>query len=117
MIPRRIDLTKSGNNQYMCQGTSCDRCKVRFECFTVSKSDVVTIDWDELHKQYKGCSPALSLKEVIGSRVFVHGSKKFKALMQRRQEAYIVKLDPKEVERMLEIIKNDKTLHNCKPLV
>ena len=67
----------------MCQGTSCDRCKVRFECFTEEHTSTLRLDWDVLHARYRGLSPALVLKELVGSKVFVKGSRKYQEMRDK----------------------------------
>jgi len=105
MIPRRIDLNKTGNNQYMCSGSSCDTCELRFECFTEGASYVMSLDWDILRQRYKSMSPSMALKQVVGGKVFVKGSRKFNELRHIRQQAYIKPLDEKVVAETLERIK------------
>lgn len=57
-----------------------------------------------LHREIKG-SPSRVLKELVGSQVFVKGSKKYKLLISKRQEAYITKIPPEQIERVLDILK------------
>jgi len=110
MIPRRIILDKHGNNEYMCSGRSCDTCELRFECFTESADYVMSLDWEMLHQRYKSMSPSMALKQVVGGKVFVRGSRKFKELLYIRQQSYIkplTKVDEVgvQIERVLEAIK------------
>ena len=103
MIPRRIVLQKTGSNEYMCSGNSCNICKLRFECFTEDFKHFFLLDWDKLHGTYKG-SPSIVLKQVVGSQVFVKGSNKFKKLLHERVSAYIVKPDEGVVAQQAEVI-------------
>ncbi len=84
MIPRRIMLKgKTGHNEYMCSGSSCDTCKLRFECFTEDREHILWLEWDELHAKYRGISPSRVLKDIIGSKVWVEGSRKFRESMEK----------------------------------
>lgn len=69
-----------GKRSYICAGTSCKICKLRFECFT--DNGILQVDWQNIHSKYKG-SPSLVLRGLVGGKVFVEGSKKFVELIQQ----------------------------------
>ncbi len=66
-----------GNNTYICDGSGCRQCAIRFKCFTNALSDIVEVDW-LLIKTSK--SPMKLLQGVTGSKIYVKGSKKYLAL-------------------------------------
>jgi len=90
MIPRRIILQKTGNNEYMCSGNSCGVCKLRFECFTNGLYHVFFLNWDEIHQEYRRMSPLIALKQVTGGKVFVKGSRKYKEMLHIRVQSYMM---------------------------
>ena len=87
-----IDIRRK--RSYACPGKTCDRCKLKFLCFS-DKNSRLLISMDELREliTYKRASPSEALKELIGGKIFVSGSRKFKEV--REQE--IIKLKSGDV--------------------
>jgi len=78
-MKRVFKLNKSGNNTYICMGGGCDRCCMRFKCFSVSKYEYFVVDWHLIHTNE---SPTKYLERQTHSRVYVKGSKRYnKALL------------------------------------
>ena len=73
-----MKLISTKGKYYICDGTYCNKCKLRFQCF--SDRGKLVIDWQELHSKYKG-SPSMVLRELIGGKVFVEGSRKYKEIL------------------------------------
>ena len=71
---------KKHNPYYICDGLYCNKCKLRFECYTAGEE--IELDWQQLHKDHNG-SPSMVLKELIGGKVYVQHSKKFKELADK----------------------------------
>lgn len=79
MIPRRIDMThKPGHSSYVCRGTSCQVCKLRFECYTMANEERLLLNWNTIKKP--NTSPSRVLREIVGGQVYVKGSKKHKEI-------------------------------------
>ena len=66
-----------GNNFYVCDGSGCDVCAIRYKCFTANKIEIVEVDWSMI-KTNK--SPARFLASVTGSKIYVQGSKRHKQI-------------------------------------
>lgn len=69
-----------GNTFYVCDGSGCDMCEVRFKCFTAGRIEFVKVDWSKI-KTSK--SPARFLASVTSSKVYVQGSKRHKKIGMR----------------------------------
>lgn len=67
----------SGNDMFVCDGSGCDVCAIRFKCFTASRIEIVEVDWSKI-KTYK--SPSRFLAGVTGSKIYVKGSKRHKLI-------------------------------------
>ena len=62
---------------FVCDGSGCDVCAIRFKCFTASRIEIVEVDWSKI-KTYK--SPSRFLAGVTGSKIYVKGSKRHKLI-------------------------------------
>jgi hypothetical protein len=79
-MKRLIRLThKAGNDTYVCDGTGCNKCAVRYMCFTGEKSYVFVVNWQELKTKK---SPQKFLEGVTGSRIYVKGSKRYQKIIK-----------------------------------
>lgn len=69
-----------GNNFYVCNGSGCAFCTIRFKCFTANRIEWVEVDWSMI-KTNK--SPARFLAGATGSKIYVNGSKKHKQIAMK----------------------------------
>ena len=67
----------SGNSMFVCDGSGCDKCGIRFKCFTASRIEIVEVDWSKI-KTSK--SPSRFLASATGSKIYVKGSKRHKQI-------------------------------------
>ena len=76
-IDRSYNVTSFKN--YICTGT-CNKCQLRFTCFT--DRGFIKLNWDDVVDKHRG-SYRTALQELVGGKIFVDGSKKFKALYEK----------------------------------
>lgn len=80
MIRKIVLIGKySGHSEYFCNGSGCDECEFRYQCFTERASTNLDIDWEDIRKRYS-CSPTNALRQMTKSKIYVKGSRKYREL-------------------------------------
>lgn len=69
---------------YYCTGGGCDRCELRYQCYTEREHDELAISWDSVVKRYPHNDVLQALRLITSSKVYVSSTETFKQLEQER---------------------------------
>jgi hypothetical protein len=67
------------NETYVCDGTGCPLCSIRFKCFTWDNENICELNWEMIKTDKK---PRQFLEGVTHSKVYEKGTKEYQELIK-----------------------------------